>query len=258
MTTFKYRSIEMDGTRQGSGPPMFILHGGGGPGSLAGCIPQLSDNFDVIAPTHPGFGHSPIVDNIETVDDLSYLYLDLLEDMDLREVTLMGFSMGGWIACEMAVKTTARLSRLILVDAVGIHVPDRPDCEITDVFFTHPSKIPSLAFHDPSLAADLKSLSEDERLMMHRSREAMARYAWEPYLHNPKLMDRLHRVDVPTLLIWGESDGIVPLAYGEVFRNAIPGAKLSVISEAGHQPQAEQTAKFIAEVAEFSSIAEMT
>ncbi|MDA0241192.1 MAG: alpha/beta hydrolase [Proteobacteria bacterium] len=253
MVKFNCRGIELDGTRQGKGPALLALHGGGGPGSVIAGNQKLAETFEVIAPTHPGFGHSPVADRIQSVEDLSYLYLDLMDALDLRDVTLMGFSLGGWIAAEMAVKNTTRIARLILVDAVGIRVPDRADCEIADVFFTHPSKMPALAFHDPSQAPNPKSLSDEERLMMYRAREAMARYSWEPYMHNPKLMSRLHRIDVPTLLIWGESDGIVPVAYGEAYRDAIPGAQLTVIGEAGHQPQAEQTDKFVAEVLSFAA-----
>lgn len=256
MAQFNCRGVEMDGVRQGQGAPLLALHGGGGPASLNACITQLSDSFDVIAPTHPGFGHSPVVENIETVDDLAYLYLDLMDELDLNDVTLMGFSMGGWIAAEIAVRSTARIARLILVDAVGIRVPERDDCEIVDLFSIHPSKMPGLAMHDPSHAPKPAEMSDEERLMMHRARESLVRYGWEPYLHNPKLRGRLHRVDVPTLLIWGESDGIVPVAYGEAFRDSIPGSALQIIKEAGHQPQAEQTDKFVATVVEFTTAAQ--
>jgi len=252
MGVFDCRGVELDGIRTGDGPPLLMLHGAGGPGSLGPAIAKLADQFEVLAPHHPGFGGSPTVDEISSVDDLSYLYLDLLDELDLSGVTLMGFSMGGWTACEIAVKSTARVARLILVDPVGIRVDGRPDCEIADIFNVHPSKMPELVFHDPSLAVLPADMNEEQQLLAEQAKVAAVRYTWEPYMHNPKLRGRLHRIDVPTLLIWGASDGIVMVAYGEEYTSSIPGARMVVIDKAGHQPHLEQTDRFVSEVLTFA------
>ena len=255
MATFACNGIEMDGTRDGDGPPLLALHGGGGPGSLTACCGALAGSFDVLAPTHPGFGQSPLADGIDSVDDLAYLYMDLMDTLDLRDVTLMGFSMGGWLAAEIAVRSTARLARVILVDAVGIKTGDREERTMVDVFGVRPAKIVELAFHDPKFAVNPTDLSDEEFLVLNRNREALARYTWSPYMHNPKLRQRLHRIDVPTMVLWGESDGLVPVAYGKAYCEAIGSAEMVVIPKAGHQPQVEQLDEFVGHVTRFAAAA---
>jgi len=207
----------------------------------------------VILPTHPGFGHASDVADIDTVDDLAYLYLDLLDEYDLREAVVIGCSLGGWIAAEMAVKSTARLSRLILVAPLGIKVGDRETRDIPDIFALPPEEVVRLQYHDPTQAAvDYTSLSDDELLVIARNREATALYAWEPYFHNPKLRQRLHRIAIPTLLVWGASDRFVtPGYYGAAYRDAIPGAQLAIIDQAGHWPHVEQPEVFVERVGAF-------
>ena len=191
--------------------------------------------------------------DIDTVDDLAYLYLDLLDEYDLREAVVIGCSLGGWIAAEMAVKSTARLSRLILVAPLGIKVGDRETRDIPDIFALPPEEVVRLQYHDPTQAAvDYTSLSDDELLVIARNREATALYAWEPYFHNPKLRQRLHRIAIPTLLVWGASDRFVtPGYYGAAYRDAIPGAQLAIIDQAGHWPHVEQPEVFVERVGAF-------
>ena len=205
----------------------------------------------MIAPTHPGFGRAVLPDWIDNVDDLAYIYLDLLDALDLRDVTVIGFSMGGWIAAEIAVKSTARIARLILVDAVGIKVSDRLTRDITDIFGTDPDVLLKLSWHDTSKAPDYSTLPDETMEIIARNREASALYLWEPYCHNPKLPRRLHRITVPTLLLWGEHDGLVKPAYGRAFAELIPGARFETIPGAGHVPQLEQPAAFVERVVRF-------
>jgi pimeloyl-ACP methyl ester carboxylesterase len=235
----------------GEGAPILVLHGAGGLQPQAPFLNLLAKHGRVIAPTHPGFGTSELPDWIDSVDDLAYLYLDLLDALDLRDVTLIGFSMGGWIAAEIAVKSTARIARVILVDAVGIKVSDRLTRDITDVFGTDPAELQRLTYFDTSKAPKLSDLSDDALEIVARNREASALYLWEPYAHNPKLTHRLHRITVPTLLLWGEHDGIVTTAYGRAFAERIPGATFDVIPAAGHVPQNEQPEAFVERVARF-------
>ncbi len=235
----------------GGGAPILVLHGAGGLQPQAPFLGLLAKHGRVIAPTHPGFGTSELPDWIDSVDDLAYLYLDLLDALDLRDVTLIGFSMGGWIAAEIAVKSTARIARLILVDAVGIKVSDRLTRDITDIFGTDPAELQRLTYFDTSKAPKLSDLSDEGLEIVARNREASAMYLWEPYGHNPKLTRRLHRIKVPTLLLWGEHDGIVTPAYGRAFAARIPGALFDVIPAAGHVPQNEQPEAFVERVAHF-------
>jgi len=248
MTTFKVDGVELTGLKEGSGRPILMLHGAGGPPSTATAAQRLAKSFQVIVPTHPGFADCAEVERFDTVDDLAYLYLDLLDSLGLSDVTVMGFSMGGWIACEMAVKSTTRIGRLILVDAVGIRVPDH---DIADLFALHPRDAAGFAYHDSKYVPDASKFSDAEKLNRARSQAAFARYAWEPYLHNPKLKQRLHRVDKPTLLIWGQNDRVVSPDYGRALAAAIPGAQLAVIPNCGHVPQVEAADKFDALVGDF-------
>jgi pimeloyl-ACP methyl ester carboxylesterase len=244
-------SVPLSYLELGEGAPIVVLHGAGGLPPDAPFLAGLAKYGRVIAPTHPGFGRAVLPDWIDSIDDLAYIYLDLFDALDLRDVTLVGFSLGGWLAAEIAVKSTARIARVILVDAVGIKVSDRLTRDVADIFATGPAELNRLVYHDPSAAPDLAALPDEVLEIVARNREASALYLWEPYAHNPKLTRRLHRIDVPTLLLWGESDGIVTPAYGRAYADRIPGARFEVIPNAGHVPQLEQPDAFVEHVADF-------
>lgn len=254
MTGHKAWLDELQVTRAGDGSPMLLLHGGDGPRDGAPYITTLSESFEVIAPTHPGFAATPLPDGCDSVDDLAYLYLDLMDSLDLQHVTLVGHSFGGWIAAEIAVKSTARLARLILINPVGIKISDRETRDIADVFIHSEAELDKLRWHDPANAPDPAALSEEDQRKQAYSAQSLALYGWEPYLHNPKLAGRLHRIDVKTRLIWGASDGIVGPDYGAAYRDLIPGADMVVISEAGHLPQIERADEFVRHVLEFAGV----
>lgn len=233
---------KLEVVERGHGRPILVLHGEDGLDPSSPFLKLLAINGHVLAPSHPGYGHSPNADAIDTVDDLAYLYLDLLTEQNLQDVVIIGCSLGGWIAAEMAVKSTERLSALILVAPLGIKVGDRETRDIPDIFALPPAEVVRLKYHDPSHAAvEYTTLVDDELTVIARNREATALYAWEPYFHNPKLRKRLRRVNAPTLLLWGASDRFVtPGYYGAAYREAIPGARLEIIERAGHLPQIEQ------------------
>jgi len=249
----KLQGIDVDVVRKGSGQPLVMLHGGGGPVVGLPFADRLAEHFELIAPTHPGFAGSRIPDHFTRVDDLVFLYLDLLDELDLRDAVLMGFSMGGWTAVEMATMTTERLSKLILVDSVGVKVGGRDDRDIADVFALPGNKLAEIMFHDPSLAPNPADLPEDQLEIVAANRIALGVYTWDPYMHNPKLPRRLHRIRIPTHFIWGASDRLVTVDYGRKFCNMIDGATMTVIEKAGHAPQMEQPDAFVDAVLKFAA-----
>jgi pimeloyl-ACP methyl ester carboxylesterase len=243
--------VTLEIEQHGTGRPILFLHGAGGPKSGAPFLQMLAAHGRVIAPSHPGFGRSPLPDWIESVDDLAYLYLDLLEQLDLRDVAVVGVSMGGWTAAEIAIKNTARIAKLVLVDPVGIKVGDRETRDLPDIYSLSPEQVTRLMWHDPSRAPKTEHMSDAELEALARHRHAAALYLWKPYMHNPQLRRRLRRVGVPTLVLRGESDGLVSEAYARAYADAIPGARFLTIAAAGHSPQTEQPEAFVAEVARF-------
>jgi pimeloyl-ACP methyl ester carboxylesterase len=251
------RTIDLPGAAvdvvfKGAGQKLFLLHGGGGPVTSMPFADKLAESFEIIAPVHPGFAGTAIPEHFDDLQDLIYLYLDLMDELDLADAVMMGFSMGGWTAAELAAISTARLSKLILVDAVGVKIGGREDRDIADVFATPQAELTRLMWHDPSKAPDPTQMTDVQRQIMQSNRLALALYTWQPYMHNPKLPRRLHRIDVPTLVLWGESDGLVTPEYGRAYSAMIPDASFAVIPEAGHAPQAEQPDAFVRHVLSFT------
>ncbi len=235
-------------TRKGAGAPLLLLHGGGGPILQHPFADELAKKFEIIAPTHPGFNGTKVPDHFDGMADLIYLYLDLLDQIDIHDAVLMGFSMGGWLAAELATISCARFSKLILVDAVGVKIGGPTDRDIVDVWGIPPEQATRLMWHDPAKAPKMDGLSDEAVAAIAANRIASALYSWEPYMHNPKLKHRIHRISVPTLVIWGASDGLVKPDYGQAYANLIQGAKFVALPEAGHSPHAEQPEAFLYQV----------
>lgn len=236
----------------GSGSPLLFLHPENGIEPAAAAIEELAKHARVIAPTHPGFGRSELPKGMRTVDDLSYFYLDLLDQLDLRDLTVVGVSLGAWIAAEIAVKSTARMARLVMANAVGVKVGDRETRDIVDIFALTENEYIDIAYCDPAIGRrDYKALPEDVALAAARSREATARYAWNPYFHDPRLKSRLHRIRVPTLFLWGMQDRMLSEAYGRAYCAMITGARFEPIERAGHFPHQEQPKVFAEKVLAF-------
>ena len=236
---------------RGSGPAIVLLHGAGGLRHEAPYLAALSAQARVIAPSHPGFGRSPLPEWIASIDDLAYLYLDLLDQYDLHDVTLVGMSMGGWTAAEIAIKCSHRLARLVLVDPVGIKPSGREVRDIPDIWALDDATLAKLTLHDPTSAPDYGAMSDGELEIVARNREAAALYLWEPYMHNPQLLRRLHRVGIPTLLVRGASDGLVSEAYLRSYSAAIAGSRIVTIERAGHAPAMERPDAFVQTVLGF-------
>lgn len=237
--------VTLEATERGQGRPILFLHPGIGIDANAPVLDALAKGGRVIAPTHPGFGKSQLPKSMSTVDDLSYFYLDLIEQRDLRDILVVGVGIGGWIAAEMAVKSTERLSALVLGNPVGVKVGDRETRDIVDIWSLVPDELLARSYFDPNNGKrDYKTLPEDESLRAARNREATARFGWSPYMHNPKLKGRLHRINIPTLFLWGTADRIISDGYGQAYCAMIPGAKFQPIERAGHYPHIEQPDEF--------------
>lgn len=245
--------VTLEATERGQGRPILFLHPGIGIDADAPVLDALAKGGRVIAPTHPGFGKSQLPKGLSTVDDLSYFYLDLIEQRDLRDILVVGIGIGGWIAAEMAVKTTERMSALVLGNPVGVKVGDRETRDIVDIWSLVPDELLSRSYFDPNAGKrDYKTLPEDESLRAARNREATARFAWSPYMHNPKLKGRLHRIKIPTLFLWGTADRILSEEYGRAYCAMIPGAKFQPVERAGHYPHIEQPDEFARQTLAFA------
>ncbi|HUZ73821.1 MAG TPA: alpha/beta fold hydrolase [Stellaceae bacterium] len=245
--------VKIEMIERGTGRPLLFLHPGIGIDPAAPVLDRLGAGARLIAPSHPGFGRSELPRAMTTVDDLAYFYLDLMEALDLRDAAVVGVSFGAWIAAEIAVKTTERIGRLVLADALGIKVSDRETRDIADIFAMTEAQFNEHAYADPAAAKrDYAAMAEADLVAIARNRESVARFGWSPYLHDPKLKGRLRRIRVPTLVLWGASDGIVTPAYGEAYAAAIPGARFERIERAGHFPHLEQPEEFARRVRAFA------
>lgn len=234
---------------RGSGRPVLVLHGGAGPQSVAGFAAAVSERAHVLTPIHPGFGGEPRPDWFDSIDDLALTYLELLERLDLNDVMVIGFSMGGWIASELAVRDSTRLSSIVLVDAAAIQVDGY---EIADVFSLTPDELSALSYHNPAaFRIDPATLRPEQIAARAANFQALGVYGRARGMCDPKLRRRLARVTIPALLVWGESDGVVAPGYGRAYANSFPNARFELIPEAGHVPQIEQPERLLKLVWEF-------
>lgn len=251
--------VTLETFAHGEGPPLLVLHDADVMTEWHPFLDLLADGASVLAPSHPGCGTSTRPESIDTVDDLAYLYLDLVDGLPAESVDVLGLGFGGWIAAEMAVRCCHRIRRLILADAVGIKVSGRTQVDISDTFILTREQHLDLGWHDPQLGAErmklpgTPGLARDELLTLLRNREAVQRFAWKPFMHNPKLRPWLHRVTVPTLVLWGADDRVVSPEYGRAFAGAIPGARFQAIPASGHYPYLERPDAFVAAVQAFLS-----
>jgi len=245
VTKFDIRGCGIALRRAGSGRPLLLLHGAADAGLWLPCMDTLAARHAVIAPEHPGFGTSDMPAWLDTIPDLANFYLDLIDQLDLHDIDLVGHDLGGWIAADLAVRNPRRLASLTLVATAGIHVPGVAQ---TDPFLrTDEQRIRDL-FHDPARADDmikrvLRAELEDLNL---RNQTTTARLTWQPRGYDPHLAKWLHRVKLPTLLVWGANDKFLPPAYASAWQKLIPAAQLVVIPDCGHLPHVEQPAAFAA------------
>jgi len=248
----RIRDIDLEVVRSGNGPPLVFLHGFHPLDRDSRFLQLMSRRAAILAPSHPGFGASTRPADFETVYDLVHLYQDLLERLPDGKVTLVGASFGGWLAAEIAASCAHRIERLVLVDPLGIKLSDRETPDILDIFNTHPATVRQRSWHDPDRMAPDFDAMPDEALTRHaRDQEALCLYGWEPYMYNPRLKRWLGRIEVPTLVLWGASDGVVSPAYGRGYAALIPKARFALIDAAGHHPEIEQPDALADRVIEF-------
>ena len=236
--------------RGGTGEPLLFLHGGGGGGIWHPFLDKLAQRFDVLAPEHPGYGQSETPPWLDTIADLAYFYLDVLKSLDLERVHLVGHSIGGWIAAEIGVRSTARLKTLTLVSSAGLHLKNVPEI---DAFLQNEEQGLRAVFHDQAVADRVLATppSPEQADIALKNRFTTAKLIWQPRGYNPHLYKWLHRIDVPTLILWGESDRLLPPAYAEEFHRLIPGSKVTVFPACGHLPNIEKPDVFVETVSRF-------
>lgn len=230
-------AVDLELAQHGEGHPFLLLHGGAGPQSVASFAAALADrqHAHVLVPTHPGFAGTPRPEELDSVPALATLYRDLLDLLDLTDVTVIGNSVGGWVAVELALLHSPRVSSLVLVDAVGIEVPGEP---VADAFAMTPAQIADHSYADPDrFRIDPAALSDAQRIGMTANMATLRTYAGT--MTDPGLRARLADLDVPTLVVWGEADRIVTPEYGRAYAAAVPGARFELLPAAGHLPQVE-------------------
>ncbi len=251
--SYRLQGAKIEVERWGRGRPILLLQSEDAYEAQLPLLDRLAETHEVILPWAPGYGRSSLPDTVRTIDDIAYIYLDLMDLLDLRAATLIGFSVGGWIAAEIATKTCARLAAMVLVAPLGIKFGGPFDRDIADIYFLPAGTVRALRFADPEKDPLLNAdrLSRRAAICVARHRETTARLCWEPYFHNPALKNRLHRIAVETLLVWGSADGLATTRYGRAFARRIPGAGFTTIGRAGHYPHIERPDAFLARIAPF-------
>ena len=233
----------------GEGRPYLLLHGGAGPHSIGAFSELLARTSRVIMPTHPGFEGQPRPEWFRRIDDLVLAYLTLIEKLALPDVIIIGNSVGGWIAAELALRASPAVAAVVILDGVGME-PNAESGEIANPAELGPRTI-DFSFHDPQrFGSALLGPEGSEGIIANQP--ALLAYAGNPYMHDPELRSRLKQVAIPTLVLWGESDRIVTPAYGQQFANSIPDATFSIIAKAGHFPQIEQADAVLDKIEKFS------
>jgi pimeloyl-ACP methyl ester carboxylesterase len=256
LSTVSVRGTGLEMFTAGSGAPILFLHGLDGLEGSAEVLRELSRHFTVYAPSHPGFGGSDRPSRLDRVDDLGYFYLDLLTLLTLDRPVIAGVSFGAWVAAEMLTKEPALASRLVLASPLGLPTAHRREQYVADIFMLPRQEVGArMQVGDPTPGSDmavLTRLPEDRIRRLMRNDEAASLYGWTPYMANPKLGDRLHRVTAPTLILWGEDDAIVSMEYRTTWARAMPQASVETMPQAGHRLHADQPAGFAARVAQFA------
>jgi pimeloyl-ACP methyl ester carboxylesterase len=221
---------------EGSGPVILYLHCSEGPNPELAVVQALAKSNRVVMPAMPGFGLSETASYIRDVDGLSYVLLDLLEALDLNDVTVVGSSFGGWAAVELATKGSSRIGRLVLDNPLGLRFKKDPtERQFPDIYQDLPAQWAAyFSASEPMDGRDWPSVERDLALRAARSREMFVKLGWAPYLNSPTLKGRLHRVTMPVLVLWGDQDKLASRDYADAYAAALPNAQLKVIAGAGH------------------------
>lgn len=230
--------------RAGKGDTLLLLHGANGNVSWLSVIEMLAEKFHVIVPDHPGFGDTDQPDWMDNMSDMAYFYLDVIDALGLENFHIAGHSMGGWLAAEIGVRDCHQIKSLTLVSSAGIWVKGTP---MGDLFTWSPKETIRQVFAQQPFIDKMLALqpSDEEVEITLKNRQMAARLCWAPRLHNPGLRKWLHRLKMPTLILWGDSDGIFPEPYAHAYHKLIPGSELEVYKNCGHNPMLEARDDFL-------------
>lgn len=230
--------------RKGTGAPLLFLHGTSGASRWLPFMEKLSETHEVIVPEHPGFGASDSPEWLDNISDLAFFYLDVFDHLGLEKVNLVGTSIGGWLAAEIAIRNATKLSSLTVVAPAGIRVKG---VRKGDVFMWNPEETARNLFYDQAFAEAMLAVPQTREGMeiLLKNRLTSAKLAWEPRFLNPNLHKWLHRISAPTLIVWGDDDKAMPVGYAPAWRDLIPNSRLEIIENCGHLPQIEKADHFV-------------
>jgi pimeloyl-ACP methyl ester carboxylesterase len=246
-----YRSDRLHVRSRGSGPPIVFLQGFDVAFRDDRFLEELSHHHEVIVPDHPGFGHSDSPSWFRSIGDAAYFYLDILTELSGGgPVHLMGASLGGWLAAEIAVRDTSNIRSLIQIGPAGVR---KKDAVIGDPFIRSPEAGADAMFANGDRARELRRpIDSDEQIDIHlKNSIGLARLGWQPRFASAELQRWLHRIRVPTFLLWGSFDRIIPVAHAQVWLDALDDVRLEVIDGAGHLPHIEAPEQTAAAIASF-------
>lgn len=238
----------------GEGEPVLYFHSAYGENLWLPFHGKLAESFRVVAPAHPGFAQTEGLDDIDSMEDMVFHYLDLTDQLGLKQVSIVGVSLGAWIAAEYATRYPERVKKLVLGCPAGIWLDEYP---MTDMFalMRRPEKLRKILFHDPDsfLAKVLvpEDAPEEQLKEAYKSAAATAKLAWNPPGHNPKLYGRLHRIKSPTMIIWGDDDKLIPTPYAQAWSKGIAGSKVQILKDCGHLIMFEGQDQFVDAVTDF-------
>jgi pimeloyl-ACP methyl ester carboxylesterase len=260
-TKRRTRLIELDGRKvqlmeSGEGEPLIYLHSAYGENLWMPFHEKLAQSFRVIAPAHPGFALTEGIEEVSTMEDMAFHYLDLLDALGLESVNLAGTSLGGWIAAEFATRYPQRVKRLVLGAPAGLWLDEHP---ITDMFaaLNRTDKLRQINFHEPDSLLALMLIpdeaSDEEKAEAYKGMGVTARLFWNPFGHNPKLAGRLKRITSPTLILWGDDDKLIANAYAEEWARQINDSRVMVLKGCGHLMMFEGESAFVSAITDFLS-----
>lgn len=239
-----------DGTRvrvsdRDRSQPFLLLHGGAGPTSVAdfGDLLAARTRSRVITPTHPGFDGTARPERLDSIAALAHTYMELLERLDVWDVTVIGNSIGGWIATELALLDCPRVSGIVLIDSVGFTVSDHP---VTDVSNLAPADLATLVYFEPD-RFQAGNTAGPASEVIHANARTLAAYCGTA-MSDPTLLDRTRDLELPVHLIWGAADGIVDPDYGRAVAAVIPNSHFTLLGTAGHLPQVESPEELLAAI----------
>jgi pimeloyl-ACP methyl ester carboxylesterase len=250
VTDFRVREVTIKLHRAGRGSTVLFLHGAGGVPQWLPFLDSWAERYEVLVPEHPGFGGSDDPLWIRSMPDLAMFYLDFIEEMGLDRIHLIGNSLGGWLAAEILIRDRARFRSLAQLAPAGIRIKGVP---CGDNFIWGPEEAVRNLYHDQSFADRVLALqpTEEQMDLMLKNRFTVAKFGWQPRWFNPDLEKWLHRIKLPSLIVWGNEDKIMPPANAALWQARLPDARLVMLNKCGHLPHIEQATAVARHVSEF-------